>query len=60
LLIFSIFLFPFPPPPPPPPCLRVDERVGLVTQAKDLAEAVMQGIFEWNVKNDVVDAERPT
>eukprot|EP00903_Cladosiphon_okamuranus_P017316 g15955.t1 len=28
--------------------------------AKDLAEVVMQGIFEWNIKNAVIDAERPT
>lgn len=40
--------------------LGVAVRLLVGSQAKDLAEVVMQGIFEWNMKNDVLDAERPT
>ncbi|CAM9147700.1 unnamed protein product [Ectocarpus sp. 12 AP-2014] len=49
-------------PPPPAPVVEEEEEEddGEPDPAKDLAEVVMQAIFEWNNKNDVVDAERPT
>ncbi|CAB1102318.1 unnamed protein product [Ectocarpus sp. CCAP 1310/34] len=49
-------------PPPPAPVVEEEEEEddGEPDPAKDLAEVVMQAIFEWNTKNDVVDAERPT
>lgn len=40
-------------------CCCFSGRTGRL-QAKDLAEVVMQAIFEWNLNNDVIDAERPT
>ncbi|CBN74371.1 expressed unknown protein [Ectocarpus siliculosus] len=49
-------------PPPPAPVVEEEEEEddGEPDPAKDLAEVVMQAIFEWNMKNDVVDAQRPT
>ncbi|CAM9702799.1 unnamed protein product [Pylaiella littoralis] len=47
-------------PPAPAPVVEEEEEEEGPDPAKDLAEVVMQGIFEWNAKHNVADAERPT